>query len=92
MSKDIELTEVDNTPEGSLCETQNLIDKTDDTEEGAEEYDNGDKCHICLRDLKGLNVAILECGHIYHFSCILDHFKNGNNYCIICNKSLDSQK
>lgn len=78
----------------SEAETQNLIDnkeiETDHDVEGTEAYANGDECHICLKSLGSCNVAILDCRHIYCFSCILNHYKTGNNYCIVCNKPLVS--
>ena len=37
-----------------------------------------DECIICLEDLKN-NIVVLDCNHIYHYSCIQHWFLNKKN-------------
>ena len=45
-----------------------------------------DECMICLEDMKS-NIAILSCGHRYHFNCITlwaNKKKDLRHICTIC--------
>jgi hypothetical protein len=45
-----------------------------------------DECYICLEPIKN-NIAILNCGHKYHFDCISQWIKKKNDYrhiCVVC--------
>ena len=43
-------------------------------------------CFICLEPIKN-NIAILNCGHKYHYDCISQWIKKKNDYrhiCVVC--------
>lgn len=45
-----------------------------------------DECHICLEDLTG-EIAIISCGHKFHYKCIQEWICKKNKYtknCCIC--------
>ena len=53
--------------------------------------DSIDNCIICFYPLDK-EVALLSCGHKYHFDCLKSWItnekkKNGSNLCCICNKN-----
>lgn len=44
-----------------------------------------DECIICFNNLH-YNIALLSCGHKYHYTCIQDWINTkNNNICPICN-------
>ena len=44
------------------------------------------ECIICLEYMiKGDRVKILECGHMYHYDCIIEWFKRKRE-CPLCSK------
>lgn len=49
-------------------------------------------CPICLEPFTENNLAILNCGHKFHFRCILTYIKQdrSNNQCPICREPVDS--
>lgn len=45
-----------------------------------------DECHICLENLTG-EIAIISCGHKFHYKCIQEWIRKKNKYtknCCIC--------
>jgi len=45
-----------------------------------------DECHICLENLTG-EIAIISCGHKFHYKCIQTWIRKKNKYtknCCIC--------
>ena len=45
-----------------------------------------DECYICLEPIKN-NIALLNCGHKYHFDCISQWINKKNDYrhvCVVC--------
>tara|TARA_B100000902_G_C27314361_1_gene920329 strand:- start:1083 stop:1739 length:657 start_codon:yes stop_codon:yes gene_type:complete len=51
-----------------------------------------DKCSICLEDIND-NTPNIECGHLFHRKCLLQHFLNQENEysCPLCRNKLDIQ-
>ncbi len=50
-----------------------------------------DECPICLEPLDK-NIAILSCGHEYHYKCIkewINKTKNIKKPCVICEKETE---
>ncbi len=48
-----------------------------------------EECIICLEPLGDYDIAMLSCGHKYHYKCMIDWSnknKNKNN-CCICNNN-----
>ena len=64
--------------------------KTNKNKESRGPSPNG--CPICLEPLTKKNLAILDCGHKFHFRCILkDVTKDrSNKLCPICREPVDS--
>ena len=49
-----------------------------------------ENCPICFEKLGSLNITVTECGHLFHFKCILKNIKlNPNNgfKCAICRRN-----
>ena len=46
-----------------------------------------DDCIICLRPLSS-NLVVLKCGHVMHFDCMDNFFKQDGNSCPICKEAL----
>jgi hypothetical protein len=45
-----------------------------------------EECIICFYPLANKDIAVLECGHIYHHECIRKWFEQGiNKSCPMCN-------
>lgn len=56
--------------------------KNDDDDDGDDDADN---CTICLGDITGDDVGVLNCGHLYCFQCIKEYIVK-NPVCPICRK------
>ena len=46
-----------------------------------------DDCPICLAPLRG-TCKSLECGHIYHESCLQSAVTMGHGQCAVCRKTI----
>lgn len=47
------------------------------------------ECAICLDQFQGgVQMEQLPCWHLFHQSCIIEHFKQGNDQCPICRADL----
>ena len=56
-----------------------------DGEEGA----NQRHCTVCYGDLPGSKLAVLDCcPHLYHYDCIMQWCKKGENKCCLCKKRI----
>lgn len=50
-------------------------------------YENSE-CTICLQKINETNKAILQCGHVYHTNCLINHLKTKDT-CPICKTKID---
>lgn len=52
-------------------------------------YQNGDQCSICHEKMKNpkTNVAVFDCGHKYHLSCVLSRATYFNTKCSLCSEA-----
>jgi hypothetical protein len=51
---------------------------------------NTEECAICYESITGTNKVILECGHIFHFSCILQSDRADIKSCPLCRRKMYS--
>jgi SNF2 family DNA or RNA helicase len=67
------------------CEAESEADS--DSESESEESE----CSICLSQIKGSDIGVTKCGHIYCYLCVKP-FIEKNNRCPMCNKHINLQE
>ena len=71
------------------------LSQTQECQDGQEcqqdqECQQGQECPICLEALGTKNVVTTECGHKFHFSCMVTNMKNSNT-CPLCRAVVDDE-
>ena len=51
-----------------------------------DEAEKDNKCSICIQDFDK-NTVVLECGHLFHFNCLITWSKN-NTTCPLCRRNI----
>lgn len=71
-----------------LKKTTEIID--DDTE-NLDDDDEKEECGICLGNIKGTDLGVTKCGHIFCYNCVKP-FINKKPSCPICNKPVKMEE
>lgn len=67
------------------------VDSDSDSDYESDSDEEGETCGVCLGDVKGIDVGVTKCGHIFCYQCVKP-FVDKNNRCPMCQKSVLSNE
>ena len=74
-----------------LKKTTDNNDSDSDSDNDSNSDDNNEKCGICMGNIKGHDLGVTKCGHIFCYNCVKP-FIEKQLKCPICQKSVKSDE